>query len=79
MAVPRAHEEVERRRAQLQGLRGDPTDVAGVGAAQPVRVDQVVQAEGVEADLEGAHREAAVRAAIRMVGRFLQRKTRERK
>ena len=73
MTVPSGHEEMQRGRAQLQGLRGDPADMAGVRPAQPVGVHEVVQAEGVEADLEGAHGEATMRAAaVRVVRCFLE-------
>ena len=36
-------------------ITGDPRDVRRVGAAEPLGTDTVVEAEGVEADLESAH------------------------
>ena len=47
-------------------LTGYPRVVRAVRPAEPVGADLVVQPEGVQPDLEGAHVQAAVGAAVRL-------------
>ena len=54
----------------------DPGDVRGVGARQPVWRHAVMESERVEAGLEGAHMQRAVRAAVVVGGRRLSEERR---
>lgn len=68
MTLPAVDEEPDGWRSDLHCLAGYPRYVTRIRTAKPIWTDAIVKAEGVQAELEGAHVKRSMGAVMILTG-----------